>query len=144
MRKALVAIVALGAVSLLGCKKTVPNDVVERSLRGALSTHSPITTSAMCGVKVRGLIAATITVKQKNPDNTGIAHVRGSPWAAPFAPPYCEGDLEFKYTFTQKTSGYKRKTTTTTWYLEHVKLLSIQTPGVKGSGTVDEDPDGDD
>ena len=62
---------------------------------------------------------------------------------APGAPSTCEGDVEFKYSYTSKTRGYKRKTTTTTWYLEYVKLVAVQTPGVKGS-SVDEDPDGDD
>lgn len=144
MRKVLVAaVVVVGAFSLMGCKRQVPNDIVQKSLRGALSTHSPLTTSAMCGAKVKGLVGATITVKEKRPDNTGVAHVRGMPWAAPGAPSMCEGDVEFKYSYTSKTTGYKRKTTTTTWYLEHVKLLAVQTPGVKG-GPVDEDPDGDD
>ena len=41
-----------------------------------------------------------------------------------------------------QTTGYKRKTTTTTWYLEHVKLVGVQTPGV-ANVTADEDPDGD-
>lgn len=143
MRKALMFAVVVSAMSMLGCKKQVPNDIVQKTLKGALSRHAPATTSAMCGVKVRGLSNATITVKQKKPDNTGIAHVKGTPWLAPGTPPFCEGDVEFKYTFTQRTTGVRRKTTTTTWYLEHVKLTAIQTPGVANS-TADEDPDGDD
>ncbi len=91
----------------------------------------------------RGLTNPTITVKSKKADNTGIAHIKGTPWLAAGTPPFCEGDIEFKYTSTAKTTGYKRKTTTTTWYLEHVKLVSVQTPGVANQ-TADEDPDGDD
>jgi hypothetical protein len=142
MRKALMVGVVLAAMSTMACKKSVPNDIVQKTLRGALSSHSPLTTSAMCGVRVRGLSNATITVKSKNADNTGIAHVKGTPWLAPGTPPFCEGDVQFKYSSTSKTTGYKKKTTTTTWYLEHVKLLAIQTPGV-ASQTLDEDPDGD-
>jgi hypothetical protein len=143
MRKALMFAVLMAAMSTLACKKQVPNDIVKKSLQGALRTHAPVTTSAMCGTKVRGLSNATITVTSKKADNTGIAHVKGTPWLAPGTPPFCEGDVEFKYTFTQKTTGIKRKTTTTTWYLEHVKLVAVQTPGV-ANATADEDPDGDD
>jgi hypothetical protein len=143
MRRALVLTAIVGAMSLFGCKRSVPNDIVQKSIRGAMSTHAPNTASAMCGAKVKGLIAATVTIKEKKADNTGTAHVRGAPWMAPGAPSFCEGDVEFKYTYTSKTTGYKKKTTTTTWYLEHVKLVAVQTPGVKGA-TVDEDPDGDD
>lgn len=143
MRNALVFATIIAAVSLFGCKKKVPDDIVQKSLKSALSTHAPTTTSAMCGAKVRGLTNATITVKSKTADNTGVAHVKGTPWLAPNTPPSCEGDIEFKYSSTSKTSGVRRKTTTTTWYLEHVKLLAVQTPGV-ANVTADEDPDGDD
>src|SRR5262245_12689430 len=122
MRNALVFATVLFAMSTTGCKKKVPNDIVQKTLRGALSSHAPATTSAMCGVKVKGLSSSTITVKQTNADNTGVAHVKGTPWLAQGTPPFCEGDVQFKYSFTSKTSGYKKKTTTTTWYLEHVKL----------------------
>jgi hypothetical protein len=143
MRKVLVFGVVLLAMSSMGCKKKVPTDIVQKTLRGALSSHAPATTSAMCGVKVRGLSNSVITVKSTNPDNTGVAHVKGTPWLAPGTPSFCEGDVQFKYTFTSKTTGYKKKTTTTTWYLEHVKLVGVQTPGV-ANVTADEDPDGDD
>ena len=142
MRKALMGAVVVAAMSLLGCKKQVPNDIVQKTLKGALRSHAPGTTSAMCGAKVRGLSNATITVTSKKPDNTGLAHVRGTPWLAAGTPSFCEGDIEFKYSFTSKTSGYRRKTTTTTWYLDHVKLVGVQTPGV-ANATADEDPDGD-
>lgn len=143
MRKLMLVGVVLLAASSLGCKKQVPNDIIIKTMRGALSTHAPATTSAMCGVRVRGLSNSTITVKQKNPDNTGIAHVRGTPWLAAGTPAFCEGDVQFKYTFTQRTTGYKRKTTTTTWYLDNVKLVAVQTPGVHNT-SADEAPDGDD
>jgi hypothetical protein len=142
MRRAWVVAAVACSVFLFGCKRSVPNDIVQKSIRGAMSTHAPNTASAMCGTKVQGLIAPTVTVKDKKSDNTGVAHVRGAPRAA-MSPAICEGDVEFKYSYTSKTTGYKRKTTTTTWYLEHVKLVAVQTPGVKGA-TVEEDPDGDD
>jgi hypothetical protein len=143
MRKVLMAAVVLAAMSTLGCKKTVPNDIVQKTMRGVLTSHAPITTSGMCGVKVRGLSTAVITVKTKNADNTGVAHIRGTPWLGPGTPAFCEGDVGFKYTYSSKTTGYKRKTTTTTWQLEHVKLLAVQTPGVIFT-PIDEDPDGED
>jgi hypothetical protein len=146
MRKVLMFGVVLLAMSSMGCKKKVPSDIVQKTLRGALSTHAPATTSAMCGVRVRGMTNSIVTVKQTNADNTGVAHVKGTPFpiaGAGLPPAFCEGDVQFKYTFTSKTSGYKKKTTTTTWYLEHVKLISVQTPGV-ANATADEDPDGDD
>lgn len=142
MRKGLMGVLALVALTSTGCKKQVPNDIVQKTLKGALSSHAPATTSAMCGVKVRGLSNSTITVTKKNPDNTGVAHVKGTPWMAQGTPPFCEGDVEFRYSFTSKTTGYKRKSTTTTWYLEQVKLTAVQTPGVK-SVTASEAPDGD-
>lgn len=141
-RVVLVLLGMLLAVSATGCKKQVPNDIIDKSLKGALRTHAPATTSAMCGAKVRGLANSTITVKSRGKENTGIAHVRGTPWAGPGTPAYCEGDLEFRYSYTSKTTGYKRKTTTTTWYLEHMKLIAVQTPGVTATGA-EEDPDGD-
>lgn len=145
MRRGLAIAVLITAAFSTGCKKQVPNDIVQQSLRGALHTHAPKTTTAMCGVGVRGLLGATITVKSKTPDNVGVAHVRGMPLAlAGVKPPtFCEGDVEFKFTSTTKRSGYRGRNTTTTWYLEHVKLVGIQTPGVKAT-TADEDPDGDD
>lgn len=143
MRRVLAIAVMFVAAFSTGCKKQVPNDIVQQSLRGALHTHAPKSMSAMCGTNVRGLLGATITVKSKTPDNVGIAHVRGMPVGGVKAPTFCEGDVEFKFTSTTKRTGYKRRNTTTTWYLEHVKLVAINTPGVKPV-QVDEDPDGDD
>lgn len=143
MRRLLVIAVLVTAAFSTGCKKQVPTDIVQQSLRGALHTHAPKTTTAMCGTTVRGIIGTTVTVKSKNADNVGVAHVRGMPIGGIKAPPVCEGDVEFKFTSTSKRSGYRGRKTTTTWYLDHVKLLAVQTPGVAGA-TVDEDPDGDD
>lgn len=145
MRKGLVLAVMMGAMMLTGCKKQVPTDIVQKSLRNALRTHAPVTTSAMCGVTVKGLINANITSVQRKPDGvTGTAHVSGAPWLAPGAPALCEGDVEFKYSSTSRTSGTRRrKTTTTTWYLDHIKLVAVQTKGVAFK-TVDEDADDDD
>ena len=148
MRKAIVLAVMLGAMSLLGCKKQVPTDIVQKSLRNALRTHAPLTTSGMCGASVKGLINANVTNVVRGKDGTsGTAHVSGAPWAAPGAPSNCEGDVEFKYTYTQKTTGpRKRRTTTTTWFLDHVKLTAVQTKGVvfkavdENSSDEDEDP----
>jgi hypothetical protein len=132
MRKAMVLAIMIGAMSLAGCKKQVPTDIVQKSLRNALRTHAPNTTSAMCGAPVKGLINANITnVVRAKDGTTGTAHISGAPWTAPGAPASCEGDLEFKYTYSQKTTGpRKRRTTTTTWFLDHVKLTAVQTKGV--------------
>jgi hypothetical protein len=137
--------VMIAGMSLTGCKKQVPTDIVQKSLRNALRLHAPQTTSAMCGANVKGLINANVTSVTRKPDGvTGNAHISGAPWSAPGAPPLCEGDVEFKYTFTQKTTGSKkRKSTTTTWFLEHVKLTAVQTKGV-GFRSVDEDASDDD
>ena len=143
MRRVLAIAVVITAAFSTGCKKQVPNDIVQQSLKGALHTHAPKTTTAMCGTTVRGIIGTVVTVKSKNADNVGIAHVRGMPVGGVKAPTFCEGDVEFKFSSTAKRSGYKGRNTTTTWYLDHVKLVGIQTPGVTG-GTADEDPDGDD
>lgn len=145
MRKVLVlAAAVLGATMLTGCKKQVPTDVVETSLRNALRTHAPLTSSTMCGAKVKGLINANVTKIKRNVDGTtGTAHVSGAPWLAPGAPALCEGDVEFKYTSTSKTLGRRRRTTTTTWYLDHIKLVAVQTRGVTFK-PVDEDADDDD
>ena len=143
MRRVLAIAVVFVAAFSTGCKKQVPNDIVQQSLRGALHTHAPKTTSAMCGTTVRGMIGTTVTVKSKTSDNIGVAHVRGMPVGGVKAPTFCEGDVEFKFSSATKRTGYKGRNSTTTWYLEHVKLMAITTPGVKPV-SVDEDPDGDD
>jgi hypothetical protein len=143
MRRGLAIAVVFVAAFSTGCKKQVPTDIVQQSLRGALHTHAPKTTSAMCGTTVRGMIGTTITVKSKTADNVGVAHVKGMPVGGIKPPTFCEGDVEFKFSSTTKRTGYKRRNSTTTWYLDHVKLMAITTPGVKPV-SVDEDPDGDD
>lgn len=127
-----VVAVMIGAMSLMGCKKQVPVDIVQKSLRNALRVNAPLTTSGMCGVNVKGLINANITNVVRKPDGvTGTAHVSGAPWTSPGAPANCEGDVEFKFTFTKKTRGPSaRRTTTTTWFLDRVKLTAVQTRGV--------------
>ena len=145
MRKGMVLALIVGSMSLMACKKQVPTDIVQKSLRNALRLHAPATTSGMCGTTVKGLLSANVTNVQRKPDGaSGTAHVSGSPFPTPGAPATCEGDVEFKYTFTQKTSGSrKRRNTTTTWYLEHVKLTAVQTKGVVFK-TVDENATDDD
>lgn len=143
MRRVLAIAVVFVAAFSTGCKKQVPTDIVQQSLRGALHTHAPKTTSAMCGTTVRGMIGTTVTVKSKNQDNIGVAHVRGMPVGGVKAPTFCEGDVEFKFSSSTRRSGYRGRNSTTTWYLDHVKLVGITTPGVKAV-SVDEDPDGDD
>ena len=145
MRKRMVLALIVGAMSLTGCKKQVPNDIVQKSLRNALRLHAPATTSAMCGLNVRGLVNANVTkITHAKDGSSGTAHVSGGPWTAPGAPANCEGDIEFKYSYTQKTTGpSKRKTTTTTWYLDHLKLTAVQTKGVTFK-SVDENASDDD
>lgn len=135
----------MSAMSLMGCKKQVPTDIVQKSLRNALRLHAPLTTSGMCGATVKGLINANVTNVVRKPDGvTGTAHISGAPWTAPGAPALCEGDVEFKFTFSQRTTGpRKRKTTTTTWFLDHVKLTGVQTKGVTFK-SVDENATDDD
>jgi hypothetical protein len=141
----LALIVGVSALSLTGCKKQVPTDIVQKSLRNALRSHAPATSSGMCGANVKGLTNANITNVVRKPDGvSGTAHISGSPWLTPGAPANCEGDVEFKYSFTQRTSGSrKRKTTTTTWYLDHIKLTAVQTKGVPFKA-VDENATDDD
>jgi hypothetical protein len=145
MRNGVILAVMMGALCLTGCKKQVPTDIVQKSLRNALRLHAPATTSALCGTNVKGLVNANITNVQRGKDGTsGTAHVSGAPWTTPGAPANCEGDLEFKYSYTQKTTGpRKRKTTTTTWYLDHLKLTAVQTKGVTFK-PVDENASDDD
>lgn len=131
MRKVVLLAAVVGALSMMGCKRQVPNDIIQKSLKNALTFGAPNTTSAMCGTNVRGLVGPSITVTKKNGDNSGSAHVSGSPIGGGVgAPSRCEGDIEFRYTYTTKTTGIRRKTTTTTWYLDNIKLTAVQTKGV--------------
>jgi hypothetical protein len=132
MRKVMTVAAIFCALTTTACKRQVPNDIIQKSMKNAITFHAPNTTSAMCGTTVRGLISPTIVVTKKNPDNTGTAHVAGSPMGAfgPNSPSRCEGDIDFKYSYTTKTRGIRRKTTTTTWYLDSFKLTAVQTKGV--------------
>ncbi len=132
MRKALAIATIFCALTQTGCKRQVPSDIVQRSMKNAITFHAPLTTSAMCGTQVRGLISPSIVVTKRNVDNTGTAHVSGSPMGAFGAnvPSKCEGDVDFKFSYTTKTRGIRRRTTTTTWYLDSIKLTAVQTKGV--------------
>jgi hypothetical protein len=128
MRAWVLGLVFVGAsLGLVGCKRQVPRDIVQKSLTSSLRS-APMTASAMCGAQTRGLVSSTITVTKTNPDNTGVAHVRGTPWMAPGVPSSCEGDVEFRYSYQTKKIG---RNTRTTWYLDHMKLIAVQTKGVQ-------------
>lgn len=142
MRRGLSVAVALAALQMMGCKKQVPNDIVQKSLTNALR-HAPNTASAMCGTGVRGLASSTISAIKKGADNKGTAHIKGSPWFAKDAPSSCEGDVEFHYSYTSRTTGYKRKVTTTTWSLDDLKLTAVQTKGVTFKPVEEKPDDGD-
>ena len=144
MRKAFLAIAVVGALFTTGCKRQVPNDIVQKSIKNALTFHAPNVTSGMCGLQVKGITNPSISVTKRNPDNSGVAHIKGAPWMTQGAPSQCEGDIEYKYSYTTKTTGYKRKTTTTTWSLEYIKLVGVQTKGVTFKPVNEAAPDDDD
>ncbi|MCA9589284.1 MAG: hypothetical protein KC657_28430 [Myxococcales bacterium] len=143
MRKGLLAVTMLCTLSLFGCKKQVPTNIVQRSLKNALR-HAPLTASGMCGATVKGLPNATITIAKRGANNTGVAHVVGAPWMAPGAPSKCEGDVEFAYSYNTKRTGYRGRNKTTTWYLDHLKLVAVQTPGVAFKAVDESNVDDDD
>ncbi len=131
------------AFVLGGCKKQVPNDIVQKSMTNALR-HAPATAAAMCGNGAKGLTNTRITVTKRGENNTGTVHVKGTSMFGQGIKD-CEGDVEYLYTFTQKTTGpSRRRNTTTTWYLDHMKLVAVQTPGVTLRGAADEKADDDD
>ena len=70
MRKKMVLVLMVGTMSLMGCKKQVPTDIVQKSLRNALRLHAPLTTSGMCGANVKGLVNANVTNVVRKPDGT--------------------------------------------------------------------------
>ncbi len=132
----------------LGCQKNVPEDIVKKAVNGSLR-HMSGTASAMCGAKTRGLIDANVTIKTRGEKNTGVAHVKGTPWpqAGEDLPAKCEGDVEYAFSFTTKSYGTgKRRRTETTWFLDKLKLTAVQTDGVKFKGEKEEtnDPEADD
>lgn len=127
-----------------GCKREVPSNIVDSTMRKVFRTNLPYTSSAMCGQKVSGLSLSTVTVTAKGENLTGTAHVKGTATGAK-GPVTCEGDVDFKYTTTTSTKkkgiGKKKKTTTTThWWLQTVKLKAVQTPGVTFTPPPDEAP----
>ncbi len=127
MRVWALGVVAVASLSLFGCKRQVPTDIVQKSLTSSLR-NAPMTASAMCGAQTRGFTSSTITITKRNPDNTGVAHVRGTPWMGQGVPSSCEGDVEYRYTYSTRKIG---RNTRTTWYLEHLKLVAVQTKGVQ-------------
>lgn len=140
--------VIAAATSSYGCKffeKKVPEDIVQKALNES-ARHLGGTASAMCGGSTRGLINATVTIKSRGEKNTGVAHLKGSPWptAGEDLPSKCEGDVEYAFSFKTKTYGIgKKRRTETTWFLDSVKLIAVQTEGVKFKGEKEEtnDPD---
>ena len=133
-------------VTVPGCKKQVPDDIVKKGMTSVLRSHASNLVSAMCGAKSQGITFPNIAISKRGENNTGVAHVKGSPTFYTGKPPTptCEGDIEYSYEYTTRTYGpSKRRKTVTTWYLKHMKLLAIQTPGVT-SKSMEEDPEGDD
>ena len=141
-----VVAVMIGAMSLMGCKKQVPTDIVQKSLRNALRLHAPLTTSGMCGANVKGLINANVTNVVRKPDGvTGTAHVSGAPWTAPGAPRELRGRRRVQVHVHAEDDGLHEasQTTTTTWFLDRVKLTAVQTKGVVFK-SIDENSSDDD
>ncbi len=145
MKSALIPLALVGlCAGVSGCKKSVPTDIVQKSLTNAMR-HAPSTASAMCGTSAKGLTGTVVTVKSRGENNTGVAHIKGSSLFAQGGIKTCEGDVEFAYSFTSKTTGPSRnRRTMTTWYLDHMKLVAVQTPGVTLKGASDEKVDDDD
>ncbi len=142
MRKA-VAGVMLGAVLLSGCKKQVPDDIVKKTISSAMRMHAAGLVSIMCGGSAKGLSNPTVTIVKRGTESTGTAHIKGSPTFYQGKATQCEGDVEYSYTYSSKTIGAgSRRRTMTTWYLQHMKLVAIQTPGVTFK-TYEEDPEGE-
>lgn len=131
----LAMLVAVAGSSATGCKffeKKVPSDIVQKALEQNLR-HMPNTTSAMCGADIRGFASSKVSVKEVGEKNKGVAHVVGTPWPGNSdAPSKCEGDIEFQFSYTSRTYGSRRnRRTETTWYLDSMKLVAVQTKGVK-------------
>jgi hypothetical protein len=130
----------MASVGVLGCKRKVPDDIVNKAFDRVLRSHAPNTVSAMCGGQTRGFTSVKTTIKSRLENNKGMVHVKGTPWMSTKGdklPRECEGDLEYQFSYTTKKIG---RSTNTTWYLDHVKLVAVQTPGVSLK-TVDEDTD---
>jgi len=142
----LAVMVGGAGVSASGCKffeKKVPDDIVQKALTQTLR-HAPYTASAMCGADIRGFANSTVTIKSRGEKSTGVAHVKGTPWpsASDDVPSSCEGDIEFAFSYSTKTYGTKRnRRTETTWFLDKMLLVAVQTKGVKFKEAKEEKPD---
>jgi len=144
MKRAWIPVLAALSLFASGCKKQVPNDIIQKSITHVLRQDANIAT-AMCGVQAKGITGPSVTVKTRGNNSTGVAHVKGSSLFAQGGIKTCEGDLEFAYSYTARTTGPSRnRRTVTTWYLNHLKLVAVQTPGVTLKGPVDEDVNDDD
>lgn len=135
-------------LSSSGCKRSVPEDIVEKSLRRTLLT-APGIASAMCGVPVRGFSSVKTKIAKRGENNTGTAHLVGTPWLGKGTPAQCEGDVEYAYSYTSKTSrSGRRRQTNVTWSLDALKLVAVNTPGVTFKPVTEaptsDDGDGDD
>lgn len=142
----LVPVLVVLAATSLGCEKKVPEDIVQKALSGSLR-HMPNTASAMCGGSAKGLTNVTVSITKRGEKNTGTAHVKGKPFLGKDAADSCEGDVEYAFSYKTKTYGTKKKKRTeTTWFLDKIKLVDVQTKGVKFEGGSEEsnDPDADD
>ncbi len=138
----------LGLALLPACKKTVPQNVVVDEMTTAMRVYAPKTVTGMCGVKTRGMTTVAISnVRLNEKDQTrGVAHIKGKPMFSPGVtlPNECEGDVEFSFnSSTSTTKKGKVRKSKTTWSLAHIKLVSVQTPGV-GVANVEEDPEDND
>jgi hypothetical protein len=133
-------------LSSSACKRSVPEDIVDRSINRALM-NAPATASAMCGVPVRGFSSVKSKIVKRGENNTGTAHLVGTPWLGKGTPASCEGDVEYSYSYTSKSSRRGRRTqTNVTWSLESLKLVAVTTPGVAFKPVTESpvDPDDDD
>lgn len=136
---------ALGlAFSGSGCERKVPDDIVQKSMQGAFR-QAPNTASAMCGVPVKGFSSVEVKVTKRSEKNTGVAHIVGKPWLGTNTPKQCEGDVEYAYSYSSKTSRTgRRRRTTVTWSLDQLKLVAVQTPGVTFKPVQESPPEADD
>ncbi len=132
------------AVSTSGCERKVPEDIVKKSMQSAFR-QAPNTASAMCGVPVKGFSTSEVKITKRGEKNTGVAHIIGKPWLGANTPKQCEGDVEYAYSYTSKTSrSGRRRQTTVTWSLDQLKLIAVQTPGVTFKPVQEAPPEADD
>jgi hypothetical protein len=137
-RFALLALLALTSLTLAGCKRQVPDKIVQDVVKKFLR-HAPNTSSAMCGFNRPGLTLSNVKVTKKDAENKGTVHVTSSQQNGAKMIP-CEGDLTYAFSYKSRTIG---KRTTVTWSLDDIKLTAVQTPGVNFK-PVEEKPDDND